>query len=106
MTKEVKNPPQLTEFEEHFVDLYIMNWTAFYYILRTKYAGPKEFAEKLILKTAKSKSETAENFLFMYGYREPRGVYSPTELNKILKEILEYFNTIHLILRYICAQAL
>ena len=52
MAKGVKNPSQLTEFEEHFVDLYVINWTAFYYILRTKYAGPKEFAEKLIIKTA------------------------------------------------------
>jgi hypothetical protein len=59
-----------------------------YYILRTKYAGPKDYAEKVVIKIAKSKTKTAETFLFMHGYRHPNGMYSPAELNKILKKDL------------------
>ncbi len=88
MAEDVKNPSQLTEQELFYVELYFTNWVALYYILNTKYAGPKDYAEKVAIKIAKSKTKTAESFLFMHGYRHPNGIYSPAELNKILKKNL------------------
>jgi hypothetical protein len=92
MAEDVKNPPQLSELETHFVDVYIMNWSLIAYILRTKYAGPKDLAEKLIIKTTRSKVKTAESFLFLRGFREPTGIYTPSKLNKILKRELGIFH--------------
>jgi hypothetical protein len=92
MAEDVKNLPQLSELETHFVDVYIMNWSLIAYILRTKYAGPKDFAEKVIIKTARSKVKTAENFLLIRGYREPTGIYTPSKLNEILKRELRVFH--------------
>lgn len=88
MGEDVKNLSQLTEQELFHVELYFTNWVALYYILRTKYASPKDCAEKVVIKLAKSKTKTAETFLFMHGYRHPNGIYSPAELNKILKKDL------------------
>jgi len=69
MAEDVKNPSQLTEQELFYVELYFTNWVALYYILRTKYAGPKDCAEKIVIKIAKSKTKTAETFLFMLNKR-------------------------------------
>jgi hypothetical protein len=93
MAKDVKNPSQLSELENHFVDVYIMNWNLIAYILRTQYADPKDFAEKILIKTIRSKTKTAESFLFLYGYREPTGIYTPSKLNEILKRDLGIFHS-------------
>jgi len=74
MAEEVKNPSQLSDLETHFVNVYIMNCSLIAYILRTKYAGPKDFAEKVLIKITRSKVKTAESFLFIRGYREPTGI--------------------------------
>jgi hypothetical protein len=86
----VKNPAGLTEFEKHFVDLYVINWAVLYYSLKTKYPNPKDYAEKVILRIAKSRSSLAENFLFMYGNRATTtDLFRPKELNEILKKNLD-----------------
>lgn len=92
MTEDVKNLPQLSELETHFVDVYIMNWSLIAYILRARYASPKDLAEKVLIKTTRSKVKTAENFLLIRGYREPTGIYTPSKLNEILKRELEIFH--------------
>jgi|SRR5689334_19036204 hypothetical protein len=88
MAEKVKNPSQLSEIETHFVDLYVINCAALYHILRIRYNGPKDVAKKIFIKTARSKTKIAENYLFSYGYRNPPAIYSPTELNKMLKRDL------------------
>ena len=45
----------------------------------------KDIAKKIFIKTARSKIKMAENYLFSYGYRNPPAIFSPTELNKMLK---------------------
>ena len=59
-----------------------------YHILRIRYNGPKDIAKKIFIKTARSKIKMAENYLFSYGYRNQSAIYSPTELNKMLKRDL------------------
>jgi hypothetical protein len=59
-----------------------------YHILRIRYNGPKDIAKKIFIKTARSKMKMAENYLFSYGYRNQPAIYSPTELNKMLKRDL------------------
>jgi hypothetical protein len=88
MAEKEKNPSQLTELENHYVDLYVINCAALYHILRIKYNGPKDIAKKIFIKTARSKIKMAENYLFSYGYRNPPAIFSPTELNKMLKRDL------------------
>jgi hypothetical protein len=92
MAKDVKNLPRLSELETHFVDVYIMNWSLIAYILKTKYAGPKDLAEKILIKTTRSKVKTAEALLFLRGFREPTGIYTPSKLNEILKRELGIFH--------------
>jgi hypothetical protein len=45
----------------------------------------KTLQKKIFIKTARSKIKMAENYLFSYGYRNPPAIFSPTELNKMLK---------------------
>jgi hypothetical protein len=88
MAEEEKNPSELSELENHYVDLYVINCATLYHILRIRYNGPKDIAKRIFIKTARSKIKMAENYLFSYGYRNPPAIFSPTELNKMLKRDL------------------
>jgi hypothetical protein len=91
MVKKAKYSSHLTEQDNEVIEYVILICGAVFYNLINKYHSPKEYAEKVILKVARSKKDLATGFLIFSARKEqpPNQLFWPDRKNSRLAKVMQ-----------------
>ena len=88
MIRKAKYPDQeLTDEDIEILDKVTLKYAVKFCALIQKYSGPKDYAEKVVLKRLQSEKDLATLYTLMYARDSPSGhVFRPGEINRKLAE--------------------